>query len=107
MNGKTDISFSYKVIEGNKIGRGRKPVEQLEFTITYSESLIKDTLEEHELPIFTRLTTYFNLRKNQALKVLDNFPLDEINKSLYDVQLRIVNKEISNIGAYTARIFGV
>jgi plasmid replication initiation protein len=107
INSKSDISFSYTIIEGNKAGRGRKPVEQLEFTVVYTEQIAKYSFDENNLPIFSRLTTQFNLRKDQASKVLENFSPIEINKKLYDIHLKIINKEISNIGAYTAKNFDI
>jgi plasmid replication initiation protein len=107
INSKSDIHFSYIPIEGNKSGRGRKPIEQLEFTVTYTEQISKYTFDDNNLPLFTRLTTQFSLRKDQASKVLDNFSPVEINKTLYDIQLKVINREISNIGAYTVKTFGI
>ena len=107
INSKSDISFSYVIIEGNKAGRGRKPVEQLEFTIVYTDQISKYSFDEKNLPIFTRLTTQFNLRKDQASKILDNFSAIEINKILYDIHLKVINREITNVGAYTAKIFDI
>lgn len=106
INAKSDISFSYVAIEGNKAGRGRKPVEQLEFTVTYTESIERYSFDDNNLPLFTRLTTQFNLRKDQATKILENFQPIEINKMLYDIHLKVINKEVTNIGAYTAKAFG-
>ena len=105
INGKSDISFSYKIIEGNKVGRGRKPIEQLEFTVVYTESPAKYSFEDDNLPLFSRLITQFNLRKDQASTVLETFSAAEINKIMYDIHLRVINKEVTNIGAYTARAF--
>ena len=107
INGKSDISFSYITIEGKKAGRGRKPIEQLEFTITYTEQTTKYSFDDANLPIFTRLITQFHLRKDQACKILDNFTTVEINKSLYEIHLKVINKEVKNIGAYTAKTFGL
>ena len=107
INTKSDISFSYVAIEGNKAGRGRKPVEQLEFTVTYTEPIERYSFDDHNLPLFTRLTTQFNLRKDQATKILENFQPIEINKMLYDIHLKVINKEVTNIGAYTAKAFGL
>jgi plasmid replication initiation protein len=106
INTKSDISFSYVAIEGNKAGRGRKPVEQLEFTVTYTEPIERYSFDDNNLPLFTRLTTQFNLRKDQATKILENFQPIEINKMLYDIHLKVINKEVTNIGAYTAKAFG-
>ncbi|WP_429653684.1 replication initiation protein, partial [Spirosoma lacussanchae] len=36
INGHTDITFTYKPILGDRPGRGRKPVEQVEFEVFYS-----------------------------------------------------------------------
>ena len=107
INAKSDISFTYKTIEGNKVGRGRKPIDQLEFTVTHAEQPTKYSYDDSNLPIFTRLISQFHLRKDQASKVLENFSPAEINKALYDIHLKVINKEITNIGAYTAKNFGL
>ena len=107
INGKSDISFTYTTVDGNKVGRGRKPVEQLEFTIISNEVSTKYSFDDANLPIFTRLITQFHLRKDQATKVLDNFSTVEINKSLYEIHLKVINKEVKNVGAYTAKTFGL
>ncbi len=107
INTKSDIYFSYVAIEGDKAGRGRKPVEQIEFTVTYKEPITHHSFDDSNLPLFTRLTTQFHLRKDQAIKILGIFQPAEINKMLYDIHLKVINKELTNIGAYTAKAFGI
>ena len=57
--------------------------------------------------LFERLTIKHKLRKDQATEVLDNFSYEDINKSLYAIWNSYVNKEVKNIGAYTASIFNL
>jgi hypothetical protein len=48
-----------------------------------------------------------NNRKDQATEILDKFSYDEINKTLYAIWNSSLNKEIKNIGAYTASTFNL
>ena len=50
---------------------------------------------------------HFGLRQDQAHKVLSLRSLADINRQLHKIQLRVVNNELENIGAYTAKLFGV
>jgi len=102
----TDIAFTYKT---KKTGR---KVTSLEFFISKKHikaaSLILpeiETLSNEQL--LARLTSQFKLRKDQALKILELYPEQEINKRLYEINLLVINKQISSIGGYTAKIFGV
>lgn len=101
INGKADLSFSYQPIK-----KGRS-VAQIEFTVQYQRT---GPIVEYEGPnaaAFGRLTTHFGLRQDQAHKVLSLHPLADINKHLHKIQLRVLNNELENVGAYTAKIFGV
>ena len=106
-----DVSFTYEPIEGKKLGKGRKPIEFVEFVID-NLSPPKIMVTDHKIEtkyeeLFERLTIKHKLRKDQATEVLDNFSYEDINKSLYAIWNSYVNKEVKNIGAYTASIFNL
>lgn len=101
INGKADLSFSYQPIK-----RGRS-VAQIEFTVQYQRNAPIVAYDGPNAAVFGRLTTHFGLRQDQANKVLSLHQLADINKQLHKIQIRIVNNELENIGAYTAKIFGV
>lgn len=101
VNGKADLSFTYQPIK-----KGRS-VAQIEFTVQYQRG---GPLVEYDGPnaaVFGRLTTHFGLRQDQAHKVLSLHSLVDINRQLHKIQLRVVNRELENVGAYTAKLFGV
>jgi hypothetical protein len=62
-------------------------------------------LDPTQARLLERLTTDFRLRKDQAEQVLAKFPAKDINKTLYDIGLK--KGEVKNIGAYTAKTFGL
>ncbi|PIQ22720.1 MAG: initiator RepB protein [Cytophagales bacterium CG18_big_fil_WC_8_21_14_2_50_42_9] len=101
INGKADLSFRYVSIK-----KGRS-VTQIEFTVEYQRSAPIVEYDGPNAAVFGRLTTHFGLRRDQATKVLGKHPLAEINKRLHKIQLRVVNHELENVGAYTAKIFEV
>jgi plasmid replication initiation protein len=101
INGKADLSFSYKPIK-----QGRS-VTQIEFTVHYHPKKPIVAYDGPNAAAFGRLMTHFGLRQDQAHKVLSLHSLADINKQLHKIQLRVVNKELENVGAYTAKLFGV
>ena len=112
INGKNlDVSFTYEAIEGKKLGKGRKPIEVIEFVIenlSPLKTMITDyKVETKYVELFERLTTRHKLRKDQATEVLDKFSYEEINKNLYAIWNSYVNKEVKNLGAYTASTFNL
>jgi plasmid replication initiation protein len=107
INGGTDIYFSYKAIEGKKYGRGRKPVTDIEFSVIYKGKEDAFSFDENNKPLFDRLTNDFKLRKDQANLVLQKHSREEINRELYQINIKMANKEIRDVGAFTAKVFGV
>lgn len=101
INGKADLSFSYTPLK-----QGRS-VTQIEFTVHYQPQKQIVTYDGPNAAVFGRLVTHFGLRQDQAHKVLNLHSLADINKQLHTIQLRVVNKELENVGAYTAKLFGV
>lgn len=103
INGYTDISFSYKPIYGNRPGRGRKPVEQVEFEVFYNAKQETEPVK----PLIERLVKQFRLRPDQATKILEKYSPEIINRQLYDIHTKIADSKVKNIGSYTAKVFDV
>ncbi|MCU0448309.1 MAG: replication initiation protein [Bernardetiaceae bacterium] len=101
INEKADLRFSYQTSK-----EGRK-VAQIVFTVYYQAPREEETWTEQQAQVFERLVVEFGLRKDQAKAVLLQYSLPEINKKLYEIKLRKLNKELKSPGAYTAKIFGV
>ncbi|WP_018622468.1 replication initiation protein [Spirosoma luteum] len=103
INGHTDLSFTYKPIYGDRPGRGRKPVVEVEFEVFYQakhELILTPSLHE-------RLVKQFRLRVDQADQVLALHSVETINRQLYDIQTKIAGGSVKNIGSYTAKVFGL
>ena len=101
INGKADLAFSYQPIK-----KGRS-VTQIDFAVEYRRSAPIVEYDGPNAAVFGRLTTHFGLRHDQAHKVLGQHLLADINKQLHKIQLRVINNELENVGAYTAKIFGL
>lgn len=103
INGHTDLTFTYKPIYGDRPGRGRKPVVEVEFEVFYqakSEAVPLSGLHE-------RLIKQFRLRPDQADTVMASHSAETINRQLYDIQTKAADGKVKNIGSYTARVFGL
>lgn len=103
INGHTDITFTYKPIYGDRPGRGRKPVEQVEFEVFYQAK----PEPEPTTPLLDRLVKQFRLRPDQAIKVLEMHSVEVINRQLYDIHTKSVDGKVKNLGSYTAKVFGI
>ncbi|MFD1145301.1 replication initiation protein [Larkinella insperata] len=101
INGHTDISFSYKPIYGDRPGRGRKPVKEVEFEVFYNAK------PEPTMPLLERLIKQFRLRPDQAAKVLEMHSIEVINRQLYDIHTKSADGKVKNLGSYTAKVFGL
>lgn len=105
INGHTDLTFTYKPLLGNRPGRGRKPVVEVEFEVFYQakpEPIPLATAGLHE-----RLIKLFRLRPDQADAVLATHTIETINRQLYDIQAKAAGGKVKNIGSYTAKVFGL
>lgn len=103
INGHTDLSFNYKPIYGDRPGRGRKPVVEVEFEVFYQAKPEPATTSSlHE-----RLVKQFRLRPDQADAVLDTQSVEVINRQLYDIQTKAADGKVKNLGSYTAKVFGL
>lgn len=103
INGHTDLTFTYEPIYGDRPGRGRKPVVEVEFAVFYqakAESVPLSSLHE-------RLVEQFRLRPDQAAKVLEMHSAEVINRQLYDVHTKAADGKVKNLGSYTAKVFGL
>lgn len=103
INGHTDLTFSYKPIYGDRPGRGRKPVVEVEFTVFYQAK--PDPAPASSL--HERLVKQFRLRPDQADTVLATHSAEAINRQLYDIQTKAVDGKVKNLGSYTAKVFGL
>lgn len=103
INGHTDISFTYKPIYGDRPGRGRKPVEQVEFEVFYQAK----PEPEPATPLLERLVKQFRLRPDQATKVIEMHSIEVINRQLYDIHTKATDGKVKNLGSYTAKVFGL
>ncbi|MEM6734654.1 MAG: replication initiation protein [Bacteroidota bacterium] len=98
----TDLVFTYSVKR-----RGRK-ITTITFNITYREVQSQIQFDDqNESACFQRLVSQFKLRKDQALAVISRYTPIEINKQLYQIQVKKSDRKISNIGAFTAKAFDV
>ncbi|ADB43009.1 replication initiation protein [Spirosoma linguale] len=103
INGHTDITFNYKPIYGDRPGRGRKPVVEVEFEVFYQAKPEPAQLSSlHE-----RLVKQFRLRPDQADTVLATHSVEVITRQLYDIQTKAADGKVKNVGSYTAKVFGL
>jgi plasmid replication initiation protein len=106
---KTDMQFIYEPLPKPKRGRGHK-VTNIKFLLSTDDDRNFPpgfVIGEEHTSLFSRLVEHFGLRKDQAQTILLNLSVKEINKRLYDIQLLVLEKKVANIGAYTAKTFGV
>lgn len=103
INGHTDISFTYKPIYGDRPGRGRKPVVEVEFEVFYQAKPEPAPL----VGLQERLVKQFRLRPDQANTVLAMHSAETINRQLYDIQTKVADGKVKNLGSYTAKVFGL
>ncbi len=102
INEKTDL-----IIDFEGVKKGRKFV-QIIFSIGRKDA--PSTLpfdDDRNTNIFSRLVNDFRLRRDQASRVMEKFSIQEINKTLYDISLKVSDGTITNLGAYTAKVFGL
>jgi plasmid replication initiation protein len=103
INGNTDITFTYKPIYGDRPGRGRKPVVEVEFEVFYqARPEPAQTSSLHE-----RLVKQFRLRADQADQILASHSTETINRQLYDIHTKTSDGKVKNLGSYTAKVFGL
>jgi plasmid replication initiation protein len=103
INGHTDLSFRYKPIYGDRPGRGRKPVVEVEFEVFYQAK----TEPAQMSSLYERLIKQFRLRPDQADQVLSTHSVEVVNRQLFDIQTKAADGKVKNVGSYTAKVFGL
>jgi plasmid replication initiation protein len=103
INGHTDLSFTYKPIYGDRPGRGRKPVIEVEFEVFYQAKAEPAPL----VNLHERLVKQFRLRVDQADQIMALHSVETINRQLYDIQAKAADGKVKNVGSYTAKVFGL
>lgn len=107
INAHTELSFTYKAVMGDRPGRGRKPVVGVEFEVIYQAEPVAEPVAASLADIHERLVKIFKLRPDQASEVLATHTIEIINQQLYGIQVKNSNGEIKNLGAFTAKTFGL
>ena len=102
INEKTDLRFTYELSKtGRKVGAIRFIIKQgptQQMAIDFKDS---------NTALFARLVNDFKLRKDQAQAVIDRFSAADIHKRLFDINNLYRDHKVTNLGAYTAKTFGV
>ncbi len=101
INEHTDLAFEYTL---KKTGKRITDIE-FKFNRPAKSTVVVPPPDADTSRILERLVTDFRLRQDQAEKIVNQFPPKEINRTLYDINLK--KKDIANIGAYTAKTFNV
>lgn len=97
----TDICFEY---EAKKTG---KKYTHLEFKIRYAPQQLPLVFGKDEVVtgFYERLTKEFKLSGWQANDIILNVPEEEVNRTLYDIKLKILDNNVRNLGGFTAQTF--
>ncbi|RZK67956.1 MAG: initiator RepB protein, partial [Pedobacter sp.] len=49
----------------------------------------------------------FRLRPDQADQVLASHSSEIVTRQLYDIQVKVADSKVKNVGSYTAKVFGL
>jgi plasmid replication initiation protein len=101
----TDITFEYELSKTGK--RFTDIVFHIKQKPISEDTNTQAVPTEGAKRIIERLTTDFRLRKDQAQAIIAQFSVQDINRTLYDINLKMKSNEVANIGAYTAKTFGI
>lgn len=94
----TDMSFEYFLVKTGK------KVTSIKFIICINEGKgTKD--EDFNNTLFNRLVNDFKLSAWQSKRVLEHLTESEINRTLYEIKIKVSNKKVNDIGGYTAATF--
>lgn len=105
INGNTDLSFSFKPVLGDRPGRGRKPVVGVEFSVLYNAKAVPETVSISR--IHEQLVKEFKQRPDQADAIIAKHSSEDINRHMYAIKNALRDGKVKNLGAYTAKVFGV
>jgi plasmid replication initiation protein len=101
INKHTDIQFEYEAVK-----TGRK-FTRLDFHITHTPYQVKFDFKDADTELFDKLVNKYGLRKDQAEKALSMHAPAWIKSQLYMIQVKRSNNQVSNMGAFTAKVLGV
>ena len=98
INEKTDLNVQFYTERENR------KIYQLKWTIkvTKTHNLTPTPSDLHQ-----RLITEFSLRTDQAQYIISHFDTVFIYKKLHEILIKNTSRRITNMGAYTAKVFGV
>ncbi len=99
---KADIKFNYTPI------RSGKKYTHIEFEIIkegVTNNNSKSLNDDEKVKCFKRLVQENKLSVWQARAVLENIPIKDISKILYEIKLQKINNNVKSIGGYTFKIF--
>lgn len=95
----TDVEFTY---EAKK--KGRKFTD-LEFKIRCIPGRSALKFDQVNDSVCKRLTSEFKLSTWQAHLIAAHVPEEDIHRTLYEIKLKKLNGELSNVGGFTAQTF--
>lgn len=101
----TDISFDYDLAKTGK--RITNITFHIKPTQIPEEMKAINTEGVGNRNLIDRLITDFRLRRDQADAIIGKFSTQEINRTLYDITLKMKSNEVTNVGAYTVKTFGI
>lgn len=83
-----------------------RAISEIRFVIKVKQTV---PIQEQPTPseLHKRLLVDFKLREDQIKFILDRYAVEVIHQKLYDITIHNNTKKITNIGAYTAKVFGV
>lgn len=98
INESTDLQVEYYP------EREGKKITMLKWTI----KIVKKELQApNPSELEMQLVEKFRLRPDQARYVLDNYETPYITRRLYEIEVINASRKITNMGGYTAKVFGV
>ena len=101
---RADIHFTYEVIKiDNKYAKFIFKIFNRTGTIITKDKTVEDTASSSHT--FRKLVEKYKLSSWQAQKIIKEVPEKEIHKTIYDIQIDVLNNKVSNVGGYTAKVF--
>ena len=106
INEKTSLNFEYTEVKtGKRFShlnfriRGNFESNGMPYAINH------DLTSVPEESVYEKLTKKYKLSPWQARVIIKSVPLQEINKTVYDIQLEVISNKVRNLGGYTAKVF--
>jgi plasmid replication initiation protein len=106
---ESDLSFTYEAI-GDKNSEfsgksGRVKIKSIKFSVLSQKAITEGVALPTDAVLIIRLRTEFSMRQDQAEAIVLGNDRKYILAQLYQISLS--KNRIKNIGAYTAKLFGV